>query len=1039
MRILTKTATVFIAFIICTVITGLFPVEVQANPGPDLIVQSIEFSPEEPALGEVVTISVTLKNQGTSKTGLSHVDCHIDDTVLTSGYVTIIEAGATRTVTLTWTAEGGNHIITAIADSKDEVTEDDETNNTKTYSFTTLAADLVIQSISWLPETASKGDDVVISVTVKNLGNNKSVNSRLHLYIDDTSRGYHDLTAINPGGTITKTFDWIAPAGQHTIKAIVDDTDLVNESDETNNEKTSTFSTLAPDLIIQGITWTPENPSKTDEVTFTITVENQGIGRADSCFLGYYIDGEYHSAISISSLEGETAVNATFEWTVLSEEHEFKAVADLYNDVVESDEKNNETTVSFYTLVPDLMVKDITWTPENPGIGDTITFTATIMNQGVGTAEATTMGYYLGGAFTGYLNIPALAPGAQTTKTFEWTGALDILSCNVKVVADLDQMLLENDEINNSLIRDITLLLPDLTITDISWLPENPIVGDTVTIKVEVKNEGGGKAGNHYIAYYIDDTLLSSDRINSIDSAASINMTHSWQVQNGIHSFKAVIDHSRRVTESDESNNEKKVTIIPDMPDLFISNVTWSPVNISTDEEVTLSISVTNQGSTPASSCRLVCHIDGINIGYQDLEVIGAGGSTTIEFPWIAAEGPHTVELVVDTNDIVYEFDETNNQRLVCIPPPDLFIQDITWAPTAAAAGDTITITATIINQGNGKAHESLVTYYIDDILVSSQTLPAINAGETIFSSYDWVVETGKHDIRIYVDTGKIITEVDETNNEKSALFAAQTPDLAIETVRWSMEDALVDNDVTFTVTLKNRGSCETGISQLDFYIDDIVVESQEIFVLRPGETTILTLCENVEPGIHTLNIIADPEDQMVEIDETNNEEELPFSTMAPDLQVKNITFSPLSASAGDTVTITVKMENHGRGVAMNTRLDLLVDGSVIDSMDIEEIAIGAIITQEFTWVVEEGLHEVQAFVDMDELVLENNEDNNVVSKTLTVSAPETTEHQVIDLSASDDSSSGGFLANSWFLIVIAAALLGGAAFYIAYKSFRQE
>ncbi len=1027
------------AIVLGTFVTGLLPEEVQANPGPDLIVESIAFSPEEPALGETVTITVTVKNQGTSQAGLSYVDCHIDDTVLTSGYLTTIQPGATRTATLTWIAESGTHIITAIADSSDRVAEDNEDNNTKTYSFTTLAADLVVQSISWLPETASKGDDVVISVTVKNQGNNKSVSSRLHLYIDNTSRGYHDLAVINPGGTITKTFDWIVPAGQHAIKAIVDDTDLVNESDETNNEFIITFSTLAPDLVIQDITWTPENPSKNDDVTFTITVENQGTGRADSCFLGYYIDGEYHSAISISSLEGETAVNATFEWTVLSEEHEFKAVADLYSDVVESDEKNNDTTVSFYTLAPDLVVKDITWTPEDAGVGDTLTFTATIMNQGVGTAGASSMGYYLTGDFGGYLDIPVLQPGAQITRTFEWTGALDIMVCNVNVVVNIDHMLKESDEINNSLTQNINLLLPDLTISDISWLPDNPKVGDTIAIKVEVKNEGGGKAGNHYVAYYIDDNLLASERIFSLESAASVNVTRSWQVQNGTHSIKAVIDSTRCITETDDNNNEISAAIIPNMPDLFVSNVTWSPVNIIANEEVTLSIVVTNQGSMPASSCRLVCSIDGLDIGYQDIGPIGAGSEVTVEFPWIATDGPYIVELVVDTNDIVHEFDETNNQRLVNIPPPDLLIQDITWSPTDAAAGATITITATIINQGTGNAHDSLITYYIDDVAVSSQTLPAISAGETTFSSYDWIVETGIHNIRIYTDAGKTVTEVDETNNEKRAIFAAQTPDLTFETVSWSMEDALADNNVTFTVLVKNRGSCETGISQLDYYIDDIAVESQEIAVIKPGEIATLTLCQSVEPGLHTLKIVADPENQMVEIDETNNEEELSFSTIAPDLNIKNITFTPISARTGDTVTITVKMENRGRGAANDTRLDLLVDGLVIDHINIEKIDIGAVITRDFTWVVEEGLHEIQAFADLDELILENNEDNNTISKTLTVSPPETTSHQVIDLSASNDSGSGDFLSNSWFLIVIAAALLGGAAFYILYKSLRQE
>jgi len=326
----------------------------------------------------------------------------------------------------------------------------------------------------------------------------------------------------------------------------------------------------------------------------------------------------------------------------------------------------------------------------------------------------------------------------------------------------------------------------------------------------------------------------------------------------------------------------------------------------------------------------------------------------------------------------------------------------------------------------------------VDEIAVGSQDLPELNAGQTISRSYDWIAETGTHHVSIYVDNDDLITETDETNNEKSTLFTTQTPDLVFDSIKWSMEDALIDNEVTFTVTLRNQGADEAGISRLTYYIDDVLLEFKNIAIMEPGESVKLTLTAIVETGLHTFKVVADSENQLVETDETNNEKELIFSTIAPDLIVKNISWSPVSAGIGDTITVTVKIENRGRGKALNPRLDLQVDGSSVGYIDIEEINVGSITTGEFTWTAVEGLHEIKALVDLDELILESNEDNNFKTATLTFSTPEKPDNPAVNMPSTGESN-GGFFAESWWMIVFAAALLGGAAFYIAFKSFKEE
>ncbi|GAI83998.1 unnamed protein product, partial [marine sediment metagenome] len=259
----------------------------------DLLIEGITLSPSHPLMGDTVTFNVVIKNQGAGKSAYSRVAFYIDDIYLAFDSVNPIGPGATATKTFTWKAQAGSHTIKVVADSNHNVTESDETNNEKTVTFSILAPDLIIETITWLPAGPSKGDTVTFGVTIKNQGNGRANNSRVYFYIDDSSRGYQEVPRIDAGATATKTFTWIAHAGSHSIKAIVDKGGWVIESDENNNEKTVTMSTLPPDLIIETITSSPESLSIGDWVTFNVFIKNQGSGRSDYTYVTLYIDDKF--------------------------------------------------------------------------------------------------------------------------------------------------------------------------------------------------------------------------------------------------------------------------------------------------------------------------------------------------------------------------------------------------------------------------------------------------------------------------------------------------------------------------------------------------------------------------------------------------------------------------------------------------------------------------------------------------------------------------------------------------------------------------
>ena len=81
-------------------------------------------------VGDIVTFTVNIKNQGGGQASPSYVDYYIDDTKLSSASIGQIGAGSSTTRTFTWTAQLGSHTFKAIADANHNVNEDDETNNT---------------------------------------------------------------------------------------------------------------------------------------------------------------------------------------------------------------------------------------------------------------------------------------------------------------------------------------------------------------------------------------------------------------------------------------------------------------------------------------------------------------------------------------------------------------------------------------------------------------------------------------------------------------------------------------------------------------------------------------------------------------------------------------------------------------------------------------------------------------------------------------------------------------------------------------------
>jgi len=865
----------------------------RAESGPDLTVAMITSSPKTPTFEDEVTFTVTISNQGAVASGQCYVAYYIDGDYLDRDYVSPLDPGASTEYTFTWTAEAGIHDITAVVDYLEQVNESVEDNNEKTFTLSTLGADLTIDSITWSPSNPAVGETVFFAVTVKNRGAVVAISSRVYFYIGGTSRGHQDGGKIHPGETLTLTFPWYTKAGPHEIKAIVDQSDIVPETDEDNNEMTAVFSVLLPDLIIDEISRSPEAPSIGDNVSFMVFVTNQGGAASGMSVVDFYINDTLLDTGWVDGLEPGASGNATFYWTARTGTHDIKAIVTAGGFLTESDETNNEKSFTLSPGLADFIVQDITWSPTELSVGDRITFTVTVENQGVGTSAASRVELYIDKVRVNYQEFGDMDAGDTAGVTFTWRVTAG--SHQIKAIIDTRDEVPESDEANNE--KTITFLTPtsDLIIEQIIWTPSEPIIGDTVTFTVTVKNQGGAGSDYTHVAYYIDDNQVSSDYIEPISANTTDNQTFTWTAIAGEHVIKAFVDFIKAVNESDETNNEKAITLAPIGPDLIVESIDWSHNDPSVGETVTFTVTVQNNGGSRADASLVHIYIDNTPRGYQDIPEMDPGTRVIRTFDWKVTAGTHSIRTVADESNLVVESNEANNETLIVYPMPDLTIEAVTWSPVNPAMGDKVTLTAYVKNKGSHRAGGFQVYFYVDDNAVDYQEIPQLDAGARVTNTFEWDVSAGPHTLTLVADGSNVISEGVENNNEETVTFSITAPDLTIESVTRPSEEPAASDNVTFTVTIRNQGDATARYSSVNYYVDGEHLTSGQIDSLEPDAETEKTFSTWMsQAGPHTLRVVIDEDNQIPESNEVNNEKAVSFSTA-------NVTSSPEPEPAPST------------------------------------------------------------------------------------------------------------------------------------------
>jgi subtilase family serine protease len=605
--------------------------------GPDLIMTEVMPNAALIVPGGTLSVTDTVKNQGTVSTGGSFLIGYglslnttygdgDDIPITTTRSVGPVAFGATDTATTSLlipaSTPPGIYHVCANADSTGAVVESNETNNTLCSTATVASAvpDLIMTAVTPNASVVSSAGKLSVSDTVKNLGPVSSGSFKVG-YKLSPSGSYDDpgavastttrtVSSLGPSpatntapGTIL-TFPTTIPPGVYFLCAKADSAGVVTELDETNNTLCSASPVTVPaaDLLMTAAstTTTVIAPSKT--LSLSNTVKNQGGFPAGSFTVAFHL-----------------------------------------------------STDNIY------------------GGGDDVAFTTTRSVTSLaagGTSAATTS-----------LTIPAATP---------------LGTYYVCVLADSANTVAESNETNNSLCTSTTIQVtrPDLIMTEVTPNAGTVNQGATLSVTNAVQNQGLLTTGVSFrVGFHLstnttygdgDDIAITTTRsVTALAAGASSSVTTSLTIPAttlpGTYYVCAMADSLNGVVETDETNNTlcSSGTVSVPPADLIMSAASTTATTVAAGANFSLSNSVKNQGGSKSGAFVIAFHLSTDNNygGGDDVVItqtrsitslaIGATStaSTTLTVPSLTASGTYYVCAMADSNNTVAEGDETNNSR----------------------------------------------------------------------------------------------------------------------------------------------------------------------------------------------------------------------------------------------------------------------------------------------------------------------------------------------------------------------------------------
>ncbi len=234
--------------------------------------------------------------------------------------------------------------------------------------------DLTIIGADFSPRSPRLGDFITVTAQVRNQGNATAGPFVVELR-DSFGTLTQNFSGLAAGASTNISFNRQVNASSDTLTLTADPFNQVSEANESNNTAQLTVTAQQiqqlPDLIISGFEFTPQAPRLGDPISFAITVVNQGNAAAGP-FTVELRDSRGSDRLTVGGLAAGSSVRLSFQRSILTNSETFQAIADIFNQVSESNESNNSSQITVTAQTPSTLSIDVQTDRTSYRVGDEI-------------------------------------------------------------------------------------------------------------------------------------------------------------------------------------------------------------------------------------------------------------------------------------------------------------------------------------------------------------------------------------------------------------------------------------------------------------------------------------------------------------------------------------------------------------------------------------------------------------------------------------------------------------------------------------------
>jgi hypothetical protein len=267
-----------------------------------------------------------------------------------------------------------------------------------------------------------------------------------------------------------------------------------------------------------------------------------------------------------------------------------------------------------------------------------------------------------------------------------------------------------------------------------------------------------------------------------------------------------------------------------------------------------------------------------------DVTLIYPDTSKEYHFKLLKGDSSETISLNVtgvvdqvklDSEDWLLDVVLTN--QIVYPTQGDIVAKSLSITPTDITEGDDIDISCEVKNDA-GETFNILVRFYSGNTSIGTDTIANLAHGDTDVAELTWETEGfGNKTIMAVADADDVVLEINESNNiiTKEITIKELVPDpdfYFMGPIVFSRTDLTEDESVLINATVVNdHPNARSGIT-VSFFVDGALIDNQTLGTIPGGGNQTTSVGWTTTSGEHTISAKVDPNNKILEMDETNNE-----------------------------------------------------------------------------------------------------------------------------------------------------------------------